>query len=181
MRLRGKNATVVKNGVTASIADRLKMDTFTHRYNDLLTKEYIRYTCIKESLPKALFLKEEKWKTMDIQQLRDGIHFLGLARDPYEGGKPTLFYMVELPMNREDFWAATNQPSPKKEEVDAVEEIFLTPLKDISMDGDRLCFKTIYTRNDGKVNSVSHTFEQNLISNFWFYTEWLKKNAAKTK
>lgn len=97
---RGNNATVAKHKVTASIATRLEMDKehFPNTYIDKLTAPYIEEECIRVAIDKAIRLNNPPI---------DSIQFLGLSRDIYEGGKPTLFYAVYLNMNPAEYFQAT--------------------------------------------------------------------------
>ena len=97
---RGNNATVAKHKVTASIATRLEMDQtyFPNTYIDKLTAKYIQEDCIRVAIDKAICV---------INPPIDSIHFLGLSRDIYEGGKPTLFYVVYLNMTPAEYFQAT--------------------------------------------------------------------------
>lgn len=96
---RGNNATVAKHKVTASIATRLEMDKehFPNTYIDKLTSEYVEKGCIKFAISKAIRVTNPPI---------DSIKFLGLSRDIYEGGKPTLFYTVNLNMTPEEYFEA---------------------------------------------------------------------------
>jgi len=87
---RGSNATVAKNKVTASIATRVKMKDYTQH----LTTRQITEGCIREAIKKSVRLSEVP--KMEIE-------FLGLSRDIYEGGKPTLFYAVYLDMTKDHY------------------------------------------------------------------------------
>lgn len=97
---RGNNATVAKHKVTASIATRLEMDKehFPNTYIDKLTAPYIEEECIRVAIDKAIRLNNPPI---------DSIQFLGLSRDIYEGGKPTLFYVVYLNMTPDEYFQAT--------------------------------------------------------------------------
>lgn len=96
---RGNNATVAKHKVTASIATRLEMDKehFPNTYIDKLTSQYVEEGCIKFAISKAIRVTNPPI---------DSIQFLGLSRDIYEGGKPTLFYTVNLNMTPEEYFEA---------------------------------------------------------------------------
>lgn len=217
---RGKDATVVKNGITASIATRLKLDD---KYKKAAAKgtleQYIEKGCIEQSMERALLLTKDG---LDAVKKAAEIHFLGLARDPYEGGKPTLFYYVELDMKREQFWDLT-KPNYKKGEIDEIEELVLVEWDNIILnvpdptlferawkeikkfvkklkneeDGDlerdqeealqydkaKLQLKPYYKRpkkdTDPKegieFKEDSFIFEQNMITNFWFYLNHAKQ------
>jgi len=93
---RGGNATVAKNKVTASIATRIKMKDYTRK----LETDFIVKGCIESSIAGSIHVT--KLPEMDIQ-------FLGLSRDIYEGGKPTLFYVVYLDMDKDTYIARRNE------------------------------------------------------------------------
>ena len=200
MPKRGPNATVVKNGVTASIAVRLKMDgsedlkeIFPNGYGDKLTTEFVTHDCIYYCLKNCLLLTDKG--TADVKKLLtekpDRITFLGLARDPYEGGKPTLFFAVTLPMTPEEFHKMQN-PDYKAGSIDEVEEILVVDWKAIDIkykhnkrfadvddkniddkdtDNAKLVLTDILSKRKKPQKLI---FEQNLISNFWFYTEYIR-------
>lgn len=191
---RGKDATVVKNGITASIASRLMIDD---NYTEAIkngaesAEEYIREGCIKNAFERALLLTENGVKKV---QSKATIHFLGLARDPYEGGKPTFFYYVDLNLTREKFWKLT-QDNYKAEGIDAIKELMIVDWKNIHLtdvypkreeadryDDEKLQLTGAYRHSKfvwwhpGKKEFQSRSwqkdkfiFEQNLIVNFWFY------------
>ncbi len=104
------NATVAKNSLTASIATRLEMpgDTFPKEYEDHMTRAYIEEGCIRDNIAKSIWVsqawldKKEKEFAAKNERFMD-IHFLGLSRDIYEGGKPTLFYVVYLDATHKEY------------------------------------------------------------------------------
>ena len=196
---RGKNATVVKNGITASIATRLKVDK---EYVDAAAKkeleQYIEEGCIKQSFERALLLTKE-----GLEKVKEAatIHFLGLARDPYEGGKPTLFYYVDLNLDINTFKTLVNKDY-KAEDIDEIKELMLVEWdkiimkvpcptlyqkwriwKDNSDETRDLVEAQRYDKAELKLEGAkrikkgeikcklckSFIFEQNLITNFWFY------------
>lgn len=221
---RGDNATVAKNGVTASVAIRLKMDSFKNKYEDYLTEDYVKNGCVKENLASSIGISQ---KSIDDKNVE--IEFLGLCRDIYEGGKPTLFYVVYLNMTCEEyvvqntlFLENRNKARSKRKKtkegfvplsadsMDEVEEYYLADWQTVGMEsckegvlvgsGDslaynksadnlRLEFKAWTPKQNKKqsnkmaekmqqvaqrlqLTSEKHrfSFEQNLISNFWFLT-----------
>ena len=107
---RKDNATVAKNSLTASIATRLEMpgDTFPKEYEDHMTRAYIEEGCIRDNIAKSIWVsqawldKKEKEFVAKNERFMD-IHFLGLSRDIYEGGKPTLFYVVHLDATHKEY------------------------------------------------------------------------------
>ena len=104
------NATVAKNSLTASIATRLEMpgDTFPKEYEDHMTRAYIEEGCIRDNIAKSIWVsqawldKKEKEFAAKNERFMD-IKFLGLSRDIYEGGKPTLFYVVHLDATHKEY------------------------------------------------------------------------------
>lgn len=110
---RSHDASIAKNSLTASIATRLKMentDIFPNEYDDILKEEYIRHGCVEDSLQGAIWVTDEwiaaqKEKSQDAKRKFMKINFLGLSRDIYEGGKPTLFYAVYLDVTLEEYEA----------------------------------------------------------------------------
>ena len=107
MPVRGDDATVAKNGVTASIATRLQMDTgaFEHNYDDHLTADYLTKGCILDGMAAGLMLSDDfvrRCRQEDSNLVT--IEWLGISRDIYEGGKPTFFYAVYLNISVEEFW-----------------------------------------------------------------------------
>ncbi len=163
---RGKNATVAKGNVTASIATRLQMDNkdiFPNTYLDHLTADYILKGCIKDSIADAIQISSATKYLSD-----DNIHFLGISRDIYEGGKPTLFYVVYLNMNIDTYSKLHGEYVPKDpNQLDAVNKIHIAEWEKVKMqqtftNKQRLSF----TDYQGKEYFV--LYEQNLIANFWF-------------
>ncbi len=113
MPKRGSDATVAKNGVTASLATRLQMDNkeyFADGYQSKMTIDYIEKGCILDGLPAAIrvsrdYLNEKMEQQSDFLQ----IDLLGIARDIYEGGKPTFFYAVYLDMTVEEYFRLSDE------------------------------------------------------------------------
>lgn len=209
---RGKDATVVKDGVTASLATRLMVEGYEKATNK---EEYIKETCVREEIKKKLpWTKDEKKKT-DLTSLLDNmkICFLGLARDPYEGGKPTLFYTIDLETTCDKF-ASLMYPDYVPQDIDAIKDIMIVEWDNISLDvAEPSKVEKTTTRTDDNytkldqleaerydeaklklknprriekdkskksedpicilkdIKDKSFIFEQNLIANFWFYTE----------
>jgi len=129
---RGKDATVVKDGVTASLATRLMVEGYEKATNK---EEYIKETCVREEIKKKLpWTKDEKKKTA-LTSLLDNmkICFLGLARDPYEGGKPTLFYTIDLETTCDKF-ASLMYPDYVPQDIDAIKDIMIVEWNNISLD-----------------------------------------------
>ena len=62
--------------------------------------------------------------------MKANMHFLGLSRDPYEGGKPTLFYYFQLDMTKEEFISKLN-PHYQPEGIDAVHELIFVPWENV--------------------------------------------------
>lgn len=88
---RGYKATVAKGKVTASIATRIKMENLPKGYLGELNADYILEGCIKDSIASSIMVDKNWLQTQHMET-----EFLGLSRDIYEGGKPTLFYAVYL-------------------------------------------------------------------------------------
>ena len=103
---RGKHATVAKEKVTASIATRIKMENkniFKNTYVDELTDNYITEGCIKDSIAGSIMVDAQWLQEKSEQKDFMKIDFLGLSRDIYEGGKPTLFYAVYLNLPAKEY------------------------------------------------------------------------------
>lgn len=112
MPQRGNDATVAKNGVTASIATRLQMDNkcFEKGYQSKMTADYITTGCIIDAMPSAIRVSADYLKTkMNERDDFVKIDFLGIARDIYEGGKPTFFYAVYLDMSIEEYYEQSDK------------------------------------------------------------------------
>ena len=130
---RSKTATVAKNKVTASIASRLEMDLkdkddkmrFEYGYDSPLTKEYIIKGCVEQSLEKICV--PEEW--LNDNNISVQIDFLGLSRDIYEGGKPTLFYAVELGITPQQYMEGRGVWDEKKKKEKQQEEAEKSPFR----------------------------------------------------
>lgn len=168
---RGKNATVVKNGITAGVAIRIKMDTFEHGYSDHLTTTYLTSgDAVREKLIDSLLIDAKKWREKENKDGRspvDDIRFLGLARDIYEGGKPTLFYSVMLNLTPEEFDQMA-QANPDTDTVDAVVKVYIAEFESLGCKDNRLRFAAL---KRGKRTTATHHlhYEKNLLTNLWFY------------
>ncbi|MBR0296280.1 MAG: hypothetical protein IJQ95_02685 [Paludibacteraceae bacterium] len=116
---RGPRATVAKNKVTASIATRLKMETQPGKYAGKLQPEYVTKNCIYDCIAEAIQIPEE-WVQDNTNKIN--IQFLGLSRDIYEGGKPTLFYTVHLDINLGEYEALHSKFDDDKKQKKAIRE-----------------------------------------------------------
>ena len=115
---RKNTATVAKNKVIASIADRLKMENekvFPEKYANHMTEDYIKKGCIEYGIADHIWVMQ-KWIDDECQKRKKPedkdfikINLLGLSRDIYEGGKPTLFYAVYLDCTLDEYREATKQ------------------------------------------------------------------------
>lgn len=95
---RQSNSTTSKNLVTASIASRVILDNPNHKITSMNEIE----TMVKKTIDKRLGISMN-----DIPNNQYEIHFIGLGRDVYEGGKPHFFYYIKLKqLNSEDFLVA---------------------------------------------------------------------------
>lgn len=129
---RGKDATVAKNGVTASIATRLNLDAYEKCFSDTVKEvdeKTISISCVVGKLTSSLLIQEQYDAEMQAQ-MKANMHFLGLSRDPYEGGKPTLFYYFQLDMTKEEFISKLN-PHYQPEGIDAVHELLFVPWENV--------------------------------------------------
>lgn len=142
---RKNTATVAKNSLTASIATRLEMTNelfFEHGYEDHMTFDYIEKACVQDNISNSIWVKGE-WA-----QNKTEIHFLGLSRDIYEGGKPTLFYVVYLAATpaeykkaREDYKAKKTKKTEESEfrlpepthSIDEVETVHIAQWSTVNM------------------------------------------------
>lgn len=113
---RGPRATVAKNKVTASIATRLKMEKLQGKYAGKLEPKYVQKDCIFDCIADAIQIPE-KWVINNHNKIH--IQFLGLSRDIYEGGKPTLFYTVHLDMNLDEYTALHDEFKDTKDQKKA--------------------------------------------------------------
>ncbi|MBQ7631772.1 MAG: hypothetical protein IJS82_03315 [Paludibacteraceae bacterium] len=130
---RGKDATVAKNGVTASIATRLNLKAYEPLFKE--SKEVDEHTisqaCVVDNLTSALMI-DEQYKDEMRDKMKAELHFLGLSRDPYEGGKPTLFYYINLYMTQEEFISKLN-PKYKPDGIDAVQELLYVKWENVGI------------------------------------------------
>lgn len=194
---RKKDATVAKNSVTASVATRLKMENktyFPQEYANYLQPGYIEKACVKDALPNAIWVKKE-WldneiekRNKEIEEKKSSIpfldiQFLGLSRDIYEGGKPTLFYVVYLDTTPDGYkrgreaWEEEkkNKAEEKQKQtsiyrialpehsIDEVDEIYLADWSTVKMEemhrclfGDKINPEKSY--HDIRLDSAKLTF-----------------------
>lgn len=130
---RGKDATVAKNGVTASIATRLNLDAYKECFSGtekLVDEKTISSVCVLDKLTSLLIDKQYELEMKEVMKAK--MHFLGLSRDPYEGGKPTLFYYIDLEMTKEEFLTKLD-PYYQPEGIDAVHELLFVPWKNVGI------------------------------------------------
>lgn len=132
---RGKDATVAKNGVTASIATRLNLEAYEACFpktdeGQLVDEHIISQACVVDKLTSLLIDKQYELEMKEV--MKEKMHFLGLSRDPYEGGKPTLFYYIELEMTKEEFITKLD-PYYQPEGIDAVHELLFVPWENVGI------------------------------------------------
>ena len=201
---RGKDATVVKNGVTASIAARLELGHYeaAKQKGEEQLKQFILGDCCIKSIKASSFALSKQGIEQMKEALKGHITFLGLARDPYEGGKPTLFYYIELSQTPEDFekWQDVHY---KRDGVDAAEQVLFAEWDSLQMANikprnisaeeakeedkvddksyDQAMLSATILRKGRKPKTGLFTFEQNLIANLWFYDSFMKAKAKKNK
>ena len=94
LQQRNKNATISKNCLTASIATRL---TFPGGKPCKITSDYLMKGCLYDYLQIRLALDIQKVKKENVK-----IAFLGLGQNIYEGGKPQMYFRIDLKGVRRD-------------------------------------------------------------------------------
>lgn len=107
MPLRGKEATISRNMVTSSIA----VGCFWENKDEtdkLEEKDFLR-DFVMQGLTERLFLPDFRLKNMKIN-----IHFLGLGRDVYWGGKPQIYYWVTLDLSAKEYLIFSQKDNLKK-------------------------------------------------------------------
>ena len=162
---REKNGTIAKNQITASYANRLKMDN----YDVPLSAEYVRDGWITGHL--SDFAEALMVRSIDAAQL--SVQFIGATRDIYEGGKPTFFYVVDWGISAKDYLSARSRFKPKKEKkgIDNAEEMFVVDWSSLTEDEKRekIHFHTFEGRNK------TFSCEKNLLAGLYVFAEFIKE------
>lgn len=103
---RQNNSTTSKNLVTASIASRVILDDPSLKITSMNEIE----SMVKNTIDKRLGISMNEMPNNHYD-----IHFIGLGRDVYEGGKPHFFYYIKLnQLNSEDFLATYKKHRQEK-------------------------------------------------------------------
>lgn len=173
---RGSKATISKHFVTASIAARLETNDYT---KEVCPKDapYLEQSSLTEVGP---FTKRLLTDSMAIDEhvLRDShlsgmnIQLLGIGRDIHEGGKPTLFYRIELPnLSLKEYM---DMPFYKNKSVDEVARIFAIPEKQLQVSSNAICVTGWCRAPHGRltrVRQLKHVWpilpEKNLLALLW--------------
>ena len=170
---RDNTGTIAKEMLTASLATRLKRDDMSAQ----MTREYIEKDAVLNYLAEAIEVHQD-W--LDGQK-GVSVRFLGLARDIYEGGKPTLFYAVNLSrctaaeyMEEHFSYKSENPTDPNT--IDRVKHIHVALWHTVRMTSprigrsrDKLVYKALrhykyWVRSEKMVKPC----EKNLLTAFWF-------------
>lgn len=188
---RSGKATVAKKKVTASIATRLEMDKsalFPNGYEDELNLEFIEKGCVEDTIADSIWVTKEWFEKAKSKKRRGQfmtIRFLGLSRDIYEGGKPTLFYCVHLNMEPKEYlegrkdweknlrnkkWHMFKTWSPyhilkKDRKIDEVKTIHIVKWSTVHMEKVKqfLCFGEVRPQmeyHDTRLDSAKLTFKR---------------------
>ena len=189
---RDKVGTIAKGKLTASWATRLKMKDYTGK----LKPEYVNGGFLDDEdifneFASALGVRSGWLRgkmTDNDKNLKpsDRIRLLGGARDVYEGGKPTFFYVVDLKVDLKDYIEAScrdnNGNTSQKKHIDSSSKIYVAVWRTLYMNqhlqsndnkiifyDDRLTFNALnYYRHCIEHVMVSCDCEKNLITAFWF-------------
>ena len=183
---RDKVGTIAKGKLTASWATRLKMKDYTGK----LLPEYVNGGFLNDieifnEFASALGVRSD-WLRGQMTGTSDRIRLLGGARDVYEGGKPTFFYVVDLKVDLKDYIEAScrdnNGNTGQKKHIDRSSKIYVAVWRTLYMNqhlqskdnkiifyDDRLTFNALnYYRHCIEHVMVSCDCEKNLITAFWF-------------
>lgn len=175
---RSNNATISKNMMTASVATRLK----TNDYRKPLDKNAAA-TIPDDTVLNAMAINPREWEKLKEEKRAAGTNLtistrlIGGGRDIYEGGKPTLFYLVEIEdLTREEYLSLEYT---FKKHFDEIKRIFLIETSQLYTRNNRICFEQADIKNAKswkELPSRSHKSrtikpEKNLLSLLWLWQE----------
>lgn len=172
---RSSHATISKRMFTASVATRLKPKD--NDYSHLLTPSDTVLNDLSESvILSAMAINEREWGT----NRKIETTFIGAGRDIYEGGKPTLFYLVRIPdLKLQEY---LDMDYHRRTHFDEIKRIFVIPWKSLSVRNNCICTRGVPVSHIKSVNTLTSYFyrgrlrgyvlpEKNLLSLLWTYSQ----------
>ena len=172
---RDNTGTIAKEMLTASLATRLKSADMSAP----MTREYIEKDAVMNYLAKDGLKVEQSW--LDKHKDNITVEFLGASRDIYEGGKPTLFYVVDInKVTAQEYMEAHYKYSrlypDKPDQLDRIKHIHVVLWNTLRMSSPNLGRsrdKLVYTalrHYKYWIKSVTlvKNCEKNLLAAFWF-------------
>ena len=107
------------------------------------------------------------------------IRFLGLGRDVYEGGKPSLFYLIRVNMSVDEYFACHKQftDSETKTRIDHNKKVYVVKYDTIRWHRRGSFLSFFYLKSSGaRLKEKYIQPEKNLLCNLYHYTRFLKHN-----
>ncbi len=170
---RKNTSTISKNMITSSIAVRLappKDDEKTGK-RVKISKQYLFHDNIIDSLTSRLKISEQ-----DVKQLNADVRFLGIGQNIYEGGKPQMYFAVELDKNIDEYLDFSAKVAKQAGKIDIDKCIYLADYSSMKfVKEDKITFnyhKIIERKNKPrvqKIKSMTVGFEKSFACNIWHY------------
>ncbi len=181
---RKNDSTISKNMITSSIATRLQFPKpkkkeeegeDSQEKNDkavkpakisqtLITKEFLFYQNVIDSLSDRLKIKEE-----DIRKDQIQVKFLGLGQNIYEAGKPQMYFAVKINYIDHKRFSTMPKIPPKNHEIDIDKCTYIADYKSMKfIKGDRISFNAINPKT-GKRKLVKVGYEKSFACNIWHF------------
>ena len=192
------NATISKNKITSSIATMLKFPKGSNSdlHSIKITKKHLFYDNIVDSLTDRVKIKTYKSENKSITPngesadntipLNDNIivsedkidvRFLGFGRNIYEGGKPQMYFAVNLDITVEEFWANHQQCIKELKNdkdtdyrLDQDRCIYVAKWNSLKLKKDNMFFEVL-NKKGTKTRRIKSECEFSYLCNLWHYIE----------
>lgn len=174
---RSSKSTMSKNMVTSGIAKPMILDnsdlSFSTPVSEVPFKEYLLGL-----LPGSMKICAES-----LEAHTHSVRFLGFGRDVYEGGKPAFFYLINVNMSVDEYYAyrKTYSEQDSKLKVDSDKKIYVVRYDTIRWHRQG-GFISFLRRNPYKMEKEKYIQpEKNLLCCFYHYQRYLDSIGGSEK
>ena len=166
---RRRDSTISKNCITSSIATRL---TFPFG-KSVIDKKYLFEDCVYQGLQKRLFFDLNKLHKEDVE-----IKFLGVGQNIFEGGKPQMYFVVNLKnVNIKNIESYMYKLSVVDSKIDNDKRFHYAKYDELEFTKNEAVISlNSYNIKTKKYKSHKLTCERSLLANIWHYQQTIKKN-----
>ena len=171
---RGKTSTISKNMITSGVAKPmlLKKDPECSLSSGPSKVPFEKY--MLNALPDAMKITPDSLAGRNVS-----VRFLGFGRDVYEGGKPSLFYLIRVNMSVDEYFACHKQftDSGKATKMDHNKKVYVVKYDTIRWHRRGSFLSFFYLKSSGaRLKEKYIQPEKNLLCNLYHYTRFLKNN-----